>query len=386
MQRGTAPIGVDIGAGGVHLLQLRLKAGKPEVVAAARFDRRAGDTEEIPLTERMLEGIRRKIESGAFTGRECVMTFPDHWLAARSVRLPVMSREERDAALEIEAAERLGFTDETPGEVSWISAGRVRQGDETREEIILLGAERAPLTELVDLLATTGLRPTAVEPSMLATARAYSRRHRRESDKDVVRVGLDIGRRNTGVIVLRGGDVAFYKPLRVSGNDFTRAVADKLDITDDSAADLRAQRLAATWGGARPCEQSVDRAVFDAVRPLIDELAKETALCLRYFTVAFTGLRPIEVFTTGSEASEPRLAETLGEALRLEHGVGSPLSGIAIDPKARLGHASSPHTEWAGALGLSLRGLPETKRSAASEDGEPAEIPQTRADEGKSAA
>lgn len=378
IHRGLSPVGLDIGASGARLLQLRRRGRQIDAVAAARIDRRAQDVDEDPLTDRMVEAVKRRVDAGEFASRDCVMTFPDHWLAARSVRLPVMPRDEMDAALRLEAAERLGFSDESPGQVAWVSAGRVRQGDEVREEIILLGVDRVAVEALVDRVAATGLRPIAVEPSVLAMARAYSLRHRRESDRDVVRVCLDIGRRNTGVIILRGRDVAFYKPLRVSGDDFTRAVAERLDIAFDSAVDLRAQRLAATYAGAAPCEPSVDRAVFEAVRPLIEELARETALCLRYFTVAFTGLRPSLVITSGSEAREPRLAETLGDVLRIEHQVGAPFIGIEVDAKARLGAPASGFADWAGALGLALRGLPEERRLKETEDDDAPAHPETR--------
>ena len=149
IQRSSAPIGVDIGSSGVKMLQLRMKGFTPEVSAAAEFDRDdyAG---EMPLTPKMLANIKGRVESGEFSGRECVLTFPDHWLTTRSVRLPVMPEQETNAALEFGAAERLGFDDDTnPGQVSWVRAGRVRQGDETRDEIILVGVERGPLTELV---------------------------------------------------------------------------------------------------------------------------------------------------------------------------------------------------------------------------------------------
>jgi len=360
IHRGSAPIGLDIGSGGVRLLQLRRSGRAIEVAAAARLDRRHDADADDPVPARLLESIKRRLESGDFVGRACYMTFPDHWLSARSVRLPVMPLDETDAALELEAADRLGYTDERPGEVSWVHAGRVRQGEEVRDEIILLGADREPLTRLVDAVSETGLRPLAVEPSFLSTARTYSQRHRREGDQTIVRVGLDIGRRNTGVIVLRGSSVAFYKPLRLSGDDLTRAVAERLEIPFDAAADLRRQRIDAA-SKDEEFDESVSRTVFDAVRPLLDELAKETALCLRYFTVAFTGDRPTEVFTTGEEASEPMLIETLGETLRLDRLVGDPFFDMTPLPSVRLGGLSR-RSEWSASVGLSLRGLPNARR------------------------
>lgn len=358
---GTAPIGLDIGTGGVRLVQLRRRGVNAEAFTAVRIEKRPSDHSEVALPESVRDSIRRRIESGDFVGRQCVMTFPDHWLSTRSVRLPVMPEDETDAALSLEAGERLGFDDQTIGEVSWVRAGRVRQGEDWREEIILVGVEQSLLAELVDAVSETGLHPIAVEPSFLALGRVYSRRHRRSADRENVRVGLDIGQKNTSVFVLRGTDVAFYKALRLSGSDFTKAVAERLDLSFEAAADLRRQRLRA---GGQGFDESVDRTVYEASRPLIEELAKEAALCLRYFTVAFTGDRPIEVFTTGDEACEPHLAETLGATLRLDHRVGDPFEGITIGSRPRVGSTPGARAAWSAAVGLSLRGLPKAKRSA----------------------
>lgn len=365
IHRTSAPIGLDIGASGVRLLQLKATGSGIEATSAARFERKAEDDPENPFPQRLIDNVKRRLDTGEFNGRQCIMTFPDHWLSTRSVRLPVMPREESDAALKLEAAERLGYNDEVPGEVAWVRAGKVRQGDEWREEIILAGVDRGPLTRLVDAVSEAGLHPVAVEPSFIALGRVFSRRFRREGDRQSVRIGLDMGQRNTSVFVLRGPDVAFYKPLRLSGADFTQAVAERLDLPLDAAADLRRQRQRAARGAFEP---SVDRTVYEASRPLIEELAKEAALCLRYFTVAFTGDRPCQVFTCGDEAAEPRLAEALGSALRLEHRVGDPFEGVHINDRARLGSWSGAHAAWSSAVGLSLRGLPAAKRRRGSNE------------------
>jgi len=376
IHRGTAPIGLDIGTGGVRLVQLRRTGSGIEATAAVRLEKRPTDDPDTAIPERLIESLKRRVESGDFSGRECVMTFPDHWLSTRSVRLPVMPPEETDAALALEAGERLGFSDEAPGEVSWIRGGRVRQGDDWREEIILVGAERSLLSELVDAVSETGLQPIAVEPSFLSLGRVYSRRFRREGDRENVRVGLDIGNRNTSVFVLRGTDVAFYKALRLSGSDFTKAVAERLDLSIEAAADLRRQRLRSSGAGF---DESVDRTVYEASRPLIEELAKEAALCLRYFTVAFTGDRPSEVFTTGDEGCEPRLAETLGATLRLDHRIGDPFEGMTIGPRPRLGSWAGAHSAWSSAVGLSLRGLPKSSRRHTPTEARPGDEPSAPA-------
>ena len=103
---------------------------------------------------------------------------------------------------------------------------------------------------------------------------------------DALFCGVDIGAAATKVVLVDAAGDVRARVVRLSGVDFTRAVAERLDLTSDAAADLRRQRLRSGESGF---DASVDRTIYEASRPLIEELAREASLCLRYFTVAFTG-------------------------------------------------------------------------------------------------
>ena len=85
-------------------------------------------------------------------------------------------------------------------------------------------------------------------------------------------------------------------------------------------------------------------------------------------SVAFTGERPTMVLTSGNDAFEPQLASTLGETLRLDAQVANPLDEMLISDRVRMGHAGSEHADWAAAVGLSLRDLPEPRARARKSD------------------
>lgn len=361
LQTGRLPIGVDFGPGGVKLLQLRRARGGYSVIGAGRVDYvdKAESLTDPACLKALSEGIRRRLEAGGFSGSGCVLSVDDELLRVRSVRQPRMPREEADKALRIEGPERLGFTRDDETEIGWIRAGEVRQGEDVRDELIVVGALRSDMEKLVDAISGAGLRPVAMEPAFVACGRTFSRTHRRASDQSIVRLVVNVGMRSTGVVVLRGSDVVFYKRLDIGGAALTAVAAEQLDLDPATAADLRRQRMqSVTEPGASKMDTRVDRAIFDAVRPLLDELANEVALCLRYYTVTFRGEKPECALIAGDDAPEPGLVDALGEALSVPTSVGRPLEGIDFSAAGATLERRSDMAEWAVAAGLSMFGDP----------------------------
>jgi hypothetical protein len=148
-------------------------------------------------------------------------------------------------------------------------------------------------------------------------------------------------------------------------------VARKLGISLDEAQALR-QRLAdAETGDVGDADQGrrdpVRQAVFDATRPLAEELGHEIALCLRYYSVAFRGQRPNRLKLVGGEAPNIQLQTILNAVLPIPAEIGRPLYS-ADTSRMRPADRQGPMSEWALSFGLSLK---LTKGPFAPRDGTP---------------
>lgn len=392
-QPGTLPIGIDIGASGVKLLQLRTpSAGQSSLEAIARADVPPVPGEGVDHPDhltRLIEAVARKVCEGGFRGSRCVLSIDDRLLRIRSVRQPHMPLNEIDKAARLDAPTRLGFTEPSECQVGWLLAGEVRQGDDSRDELIYVGAQTAPVERLVYGLADAGLRPLAVEPGFIATARVMTRTLRRAADQAVVRLLVDIGSETTGVILTRGRSVAFYKQLEFGGHAMTRAASERLALEPATIQDLRRQRMLSASGLGEPIDPKVDRALYDAVRPLLGDLAHEVGLCLRYYSVTFRGAKPETCVLLGGEAAEPRLAECFQESLHIPASTGKPLEGVRVRDGLRGGVDRSPGAEWCVAAGLSMRVREDTRsrrREIIDRRGdEPAAVIGKSADRGRAA-
>lgn len=350
------PVGVEIHAGGVRMLQARWGRRGGEVRAACDSVVPTGD--DGPESDARLRGLADAIEKGLtlgrFAGRSLAVGVDSRTVRVRSVRQTRLPDGDVTRAASLDAPSRLGFTDSEGCEIGWLRAGEVRQGDEARDELLYLGVRREPVERLLGLLMDSGCRIVAVEPSFTALSRCATRTLRRASDEQVCRVLVDIGAVTTDVMVTRGRSIAFYKQLETGGASMTELAAQRLGLDAATVAELRQRRMLA---GADASEPKVERAMFDAVRPLINDLAQEITLCLRYYSVTFRGVRPEGVLVFGADAPEPKLAETIGEALNLPVSVAKPLAGVDL---SRVGHvirAGDPASRWGACFGLSTRVL-----------------------------
>lgn len=350
------PIGVELHAGGVRLLQARVGRAGSAVRAAATVsvDDKGRGCEDPGLIDDLVGAVDKAMSLGRFAGRRVVVGLDGRGIRTRSVRQATLSSAELDRAVRLDAPARLGFTDSEGCEIGWLRAGEVRQGDETKDELIYVGARLEPLERLLTGLRSIGLEPLAAEPAFAAAARCYTRTLRRASDDAVTRVIVDVGEATAEVMVTRGRAVAFYKQVELGGRAMTRLCAERLGLDPATVSDLRKRRMAAEPGAI---DAKVDRALYDAVRPLMSDLAQEVTLCLRYFSVTFRGSRPDGVVVSGQEAGEPRLAQTLSEALHVPASVGRPLDGYDLSRAGGVINDRGPGggAQWGACVGLSTR-------------------------------
>lgn len=351
------PIGVELHAGGVRMLQGRVSRAGSSVRAAAvvPVNDKGRTAEDLSFIDDLVNAVGRGMTLGRFAGRDVVVGLDGRVVRTRSVRQARLNDADIEKAVRLDAPSRLGFVENEGCEIGWLRAGEVRQGDEVKDELIYVGARLSPLDRLLEGLLAHGLNPVAVEPSFTASARCHTRTLRRASDEAVSRIIVDVGECTTEVMVTRGRVIAFYKQIEVGGRAMTKMAAERLGLDPATVADLRQRRMSGVAGRDGAIDAKVERALFDAVRPLMNDLAQEVTLCLRYYSVTFRGSRPDGVIVVGQDAAEPNLASTLGEALHVPASVGRALDGFDLSRVGGVIDGSTGGPQWGVCVGLTTR-------------------------------
>lgn len=359
-RENVGPIAIDAGAHRVKIVQLAERERQLSVLAWAEL----APPQEFPTPasrDAWLQGaLADAIQRRGFRGRKAVTALGTGEFEMKNVRLPPMPPEELAGAVEFEAHERFGVTAEQ-AEFRHLVSGQVRHGNETREEVIVFAAKREAIDARVGLLTAARLDPVALDISPCATGRCFVRFLRRSEDAATVNVFVDVGWRGTSLIVTRGAEVCFVKLFEVGGAAFTKAVAERLDVGQEEALQIRrriiAQATARRTDDASDVNAELSNSVGDAMRPAVEQLAREVHLSLRYFSVTFRGQRAECLTFVGGEAHEPTLIPMIGAGLDIPCTVGDPLRGIEGARAMADRDSRSYQPAWSCAIGLALRGL-----------------------------
>ena len=344
LKRRWGPIGVDVGSRTVKLLQF--DANHSRVWEAARWDLPARPSVDDPTLRDadVIEAIRRAREARDFRGRDAVFCLSSGDLFVQNIRVPQFTGPELSRVVYIEAAGRLPFAGDE-AEIRFIEAADVRQGDAVRREVILLACHRPALQRILHVAEQAALRPVAVDVQPGALLRCYARQFRREEDHQQRAMFVNVGASSTTVVIAQGSDAMFVKYVDVGGNQLDQAVAGHLKMKPDAAAALRRHN------GDRRADQrdpEVTRSIAESIRPVLDRLAHELSMCIRYYSVTFRG-RPLErVVVGGGEATES-LAQWIDARIDAPCEVGDPLRSYQKPNSwGRTG-------QWDVAAGLALR-------------------------------
>lgn len=239
--------------------------------------------------------IGTALRRGKFAGKLAVSALPAELLRYKTLRMPPMPEEDMAQAVAWEAAERFQLTDDQS--LQHYRAGQVNQGNEKREEIILLAAENHAVYDHAMAVKQAGLQPIAIDATAAALARVLG-----EAGRSTLTIHL--GQRIAEVVGQRGDQIIFDKPI-----------------------DLQFQ------GG------QID----------VETLSKEIGLCTRYLSVTFGVHKPDATWVAGHHAST-ELALKFSLALQTEVQTA--------DRSPALGKLDLPipdPAQWCVALGLSMR-------------------------------
>ena len=345
-KRRYSPIGIDIGAKSVKLVQL--SGDRSRLVEASRVELPPLDPAATLEQHgaRIAEALTSGLAGRAFHGRDAVICLSDKQLFLQNVRVPKQTGDSLDRLVAQEAAGRLPYGVEE-AEIRYLEAGDVRQGEATLREVIVFACQRSALDQTLEVCQQARLRPVAVDVEPAAVARSYAGQYRREEDRQTRALVVQIGYTRTAAIITQGDELHFVKYIDIGGQHFDAAVARHLKMELPEAIALRRHN-----GDRRAEMQDPDVAhgVAAALRPVLERLANELAMCVRYYSVTFRGQPLSRLVLSGGEAT-PQLLESLSKNVELPAELSDPFRSFSTIPN--LGRKG----QWDVAAGLAMREL-----------------------------
>lgn len=243
---------------------------------------------------------------GKFAGKQAVSAMPAQMLRYKTLRLPPMPAEDMAQAVAWEAAERFQLTESQS--LQHYHAGQVNQGNEKREEIILLAAENNAVYEHATAVKQAGLQPIAIDATAAALARLLG-----NPGKATLTIHLG---ENTAEVIGHHGDQVIFDKL--------------IELTKQG--------------------ESTDFA----------SLCREVGLCMRYLSVTFGMHKPDAAWVAGTNVNQA-FTDQLGDILHTPAQMAQQSPALS-----QLDLPGENPSQWCVALGLSMRNKQgSAKRGAA---------------------
>ena len=348
-----SPIGIETGSDYVRMIQLGWSNDSVSIVAADlfQFDCPA-EVEQPNSSERVISAIQEMLARTEFVGTSVISCLSNDSLKIKSLRLETCEPDAIDKLLADEAAERFDL-DPDKDEIRYLVAGSVHQADEIKNELIIFAADKSVIAGHLQMLEKAGLDPVAIDTAPCALFRCLHRSLRRQEDQDLVSVFVDVADSFTTVIIGRGRQIALVKQIPIAAQQLNEEVARRLGITTQQALNLRAKLKN---NSDEQIDPATRQSVIDAMRQVIEQLAKEVSLCFKYYSVTFRGQRPQEAFFTGAEAYETTLLNALKRHLGVEIKIAQPLRGFDLSETELNSEHQYSMCEWAVPVGLSIKG------------------------------
>ncbi|MEE9294756.1 MAG: cell division FtsA domain-containing protein [Phycisphaerae bacterium] len=368
-----SPIGLDVGPRCLRAAQLGRVDGQWRILRLAQWNRREAET-GTGISPGFARRIQQALDQDGFRGRRLVvgLSIPD--VELHTLEIPDRG-DLSDAGKFADAArwelQRVsGIAPEQAASGYW----RVPAGDGTRTTARGAVARREDVVALCELARSTRLDCERVDATSCALSRLGSLLRRRSgADPQEVWSVLDVGSRMLRLVVAVGEVPVLVRNLGVGSQDWTRNVAESLQLSPEAAEIHKCDYGIATGSlrvGARgmnpaaredPSSQ-IAAMIFNILRGDLDLIVAEIERSYEYIMRCYPERPAGAVLLVGAGADlkglDRYLAEQLGvDVTPLEQAVQQPDGSLIVDQIAGARILSRTHQSlnaFGCAIGLAI--------------------------------
>ncbi len=354
--RRRTPIGLDIGETFIRAVQLRRLNDRFVLTAAAQVERSA---ESKSRPDQLPSAIRAVLKQASFSGRAAVTALNAPEVEFHVLDLPAaVLRSSPQEAKQMVHFEIGRLSNEQPGNVEtrhW----PLPSSTGSTANAIGVSAGREAVVRLVDVCSEAGVSCSSVDAS--ATALVRFGVLLRTWPGDHLWGILDIGARQTRLILCLGETPVLVRSTGAGGAEWTRCIAESLQLTS-SAAELqkRAHGITLVGGNTRAdlsrdtLRHEVGSLMLGALRSHLNDLAAEIKRSFDYALSCYPGRQNGGLVLVGGGSAMRNVREFLGAALGISVRRAS---DYLVEPECRLNYGTdgrNPLEVFAVAVGLAI--------------------------------
>ncbi|HPD14089.1 MAG TPA: type IV pilus assembly protein PilM [Planctomycetota bacterium] len=334
--------GIDIGESAVKAVKVR-RAGDTVIVQeyhTVACESRAGEAQAADREFRVRNALTELQYQADLKSAATAVSLPGRDVFPRFIPLPPVEKKRIPEIVRYEARTQMPFPIE---EVIWDYqpiSGMDAPGEEV--EVAFFAVRKATAYSFLTNLRLAHVVPNLVEITPLALFNFLAYDRTLESGTVVI----DVGAANTDLVIV-DGERFWTRSVAISGNDISRALQEKYQISFEEAENLK--RKAA---GSKQAEK-----IFGAMRPIVDDLIGEIQRSIGYYKAQARNVRIERVVLLGNSFKLPQLVDYFRKNLDYEVSVLDRLNRVRVASGLDSEKFEAELPSYAVALGLGIQAL-----------------------------
>ncbi|TFC91457.1 type IV pilus assembly protein PilM [Cryobacterium sp. TMT4-31] len=338
-------VGIDIGSASVRAVEVS-DAGhsRPTLVRYHEVPLPDGAVSrgEVLEPNTVASALKQLWSTGGFKSKNVVLGIGNHRVVARDLSLPKMSLKRIRESLPFQAQDMISVP-VAEALLDFYPISESDGDDGPHVNGLLVAAVKEAVLGNVQAVELAGLNPVDVDLIAFALSRSI---FRGAQSGDAV-VQIDIGAGTTTVVITYAGTPQFVRLIPTGGQDLTRALMQRLEISEDQAEVLkRSERYVST-----PLGQETAASV---IREVTTELLNSLRNTVNYFVNTRNAVPVSRIVLTGGGARLAGFAEALTEITRLPVLAPDPSQSVGLGRGVRADAFRQTQSTYLVALGLAL--------------------------------
>lgn len=238
---GGSFIGLDIGSNLMKVVELR-RSGKGMEIMAMGLKATPPDAFEnsvISDLQMLSKAVKELLKEAGCSTNRCVTSISGQSaVVVRVIEVPQMGPKELDEAMKFEVERHVPFAGGGSDVITdYVTIDRPEgYADGQNMEVLLAAAPQDIIDRHVEMLKASGLKPVAIDVEPLAVGRTLLELTGTGAEQPGHTVAIiNIGASVTEISIYRDKLLTFSRTLPMAGDNFTRAIADNLQVDLDTA-------------------------------------------------------------------------------------------------------------------------------------------------------
>ena len=313
--RARDVFGLDLGSSSVKVVELRPSKAGYELEAFGMVEFPPDTIREGTIREpgTVIDGIREVVKKAGLTTKDAVIGVSGHSVITKKIRLPKVSAKELADSIQLEAEHHIPFAiDDVYMDYQIIGGG----GDGGMD-VVLAVVKKAKVNEYLAVIQEADLTPVVVDVDAFALENQFELNHP-EMGGEVIAL-IDMGASIMKTNVLRRGASVFARDIAFGGNNYTDAIAQRLNLPFEraEAAKRGGEGSGVHWDDLVPILESVSR-----------ELSLEIQRTFDYFASTAEAERIDRIVLSGGCAKIPGIDAFLASSWGIPVEIARPFQNI----------------------------------------------------------